>query len=665
MTKMLTFNHSAIPFVFLSLFFFLSLTITSEAAPTYSSAACTNDTTFKPTVIFKPNSTFQSNLNLLLSSLSSNATVRDFYTTTIGSNTPDIVNGLFLCRGDVTAAACHDCVSAASKEILRRCPDQTESIIWYDECMLRYSDQSFNNIIPSTNLQSSQAIANSDRDRFNQVLSTMFEKLATEAANSQSDKKFATASEKFSSSQTFYGLMQCTPVLSAFECNTCLRSAIAGLPSCCDGKLGARALLPGCNIRYEMHPFYNTTVPAVPPRSAGKISVSVIVAIVVPIVVSVVLFIIGYLFIRKRASKNYNAILENSVGFDSTTIESLQFEFGKIEVATNRFSDNNKIGEGGFGAVYKGILSNGQEVAVKRLSASSLQGTMEFRNEAVLVAKLQHKNLVGLLGFCFQGQEKVLVYDYVPNKSLDCFLFDPEKQRELDWSRRYKIIGGIARGLLYLHEDSRLRIIHRDLKASNVLLDANMNPKISDFGMARIFNFDQTQANTRRIVGTYGYMAPEYAMHGHYSVKSDVFSFGVLVLEIISGKRNTSFYQSHRGDDLLSYTWKHWRDRAPLELLDPTLRNSYSRNEVIRCIHISLLCVQENPADRPTMATIALMLNSYSVTLPLPQQPASFLRGRTVTGPETLRKELDSNQSTGASFPWSVNEVTNTEVYPR
>ncbi|KAJ7967628.1 Cysteine-rich receptor-kinase-like protein [Quillaja saponaria] len=164
---------------------------------------------------------------------------------------------------------------------------------------------------------------------------------------------------------------------------------------------------------------------------------------------------------------------------------------------------------------------------------------------------------------------------------------------------------------------------------------------------------------------TFGYMAPEYAMHGHYSVKSDVFSFGVLVMEIISGKRNTSFYQSHRGDDLLSYTWKHWRDHAPLELLDPTLRNSYSRNEVIRCIHISLLCVQENPADRPTMATIALMLNSYSVTLPLPQQPASFLRGRTVTGPETLRKELDSNQSTGASFPWSVNEVTNTEVYPR
>ncbi|XP_011007880.1 PREDICTED: G-type lectin S-receptor-like serine/threonine-protein kinase B120 isoform X2 [Populus euphratica] len=224
-----------------------------------------------------------------------------------------------------------------------------------------------------------------------------------------------------------------------------------------------------------------------------------------------------------------------------------------INEATKQFSDENKLGQGGFGPVYRGTLEDGKEVAVKRLSRTSGQGQREFLNEVLLIARLQHRNLVRLLRCCLEKNEKLLIYEYMPNKSLDVFLFGSRNGVLLDWQRRLSIINGIARGLLYLHEDSRLRIIHRDLKASNILLDYEMNPKISDFGMARIFDGNQSEANTNRIVGTYGYMAPEYAMAGLFSVKSDVFSFGVLLLEIISGKKNVGFHLSEEGESLLTF----------------------------------------------------------------------------------------------------------------
>ncbi|XP_034696980.1 G-type lectin S-receptor-like serine/threonine-protein kinase At1g11410 isoform X1 [Vitis riparia] len=324
------------------------------------------------------------------------------------------------------------------------------------------------------------------------------------------------------------------------------------------------------------------------------------------------------LFQRSPAAKEHDESRRNS--------ELQFFDLGTIAAATRNFSFANKLGQGGFGPVYKGQLPSGQEIAVKRLSSTSRQGIEEFKNEVSLIAKLQHRNLVRLLGCCIEGDET--------------------KRSLLDWKKRFEIILGIARGILYLHQDSRLRIIHRDLKASNVLLDAKMNPKISDFGMARIFGGDQIEGNTSRVVGTYGYMSPEYAMEGLFSIKSDVYSFGILLLEIISGRKNSAYYEDNSSQNLVGHVWKLWREDRALDVIDPSMEKTYPADEVLRCIQIGLLCVQECATDRPTMLTIIFMLGNNS-TLPSPQQPAFVIK---------------TTSSQGVS---SVNEVTVSMVEAR
>ncbi|KAI7736279.1 hypothetical protein M8C21_022729 [Ambrosia artemisiifolia] len=343
------------------------------------------------------------------------------------------------------------------------------------------------------------------------------------------------------------------------------------------------------------------------------------------------------------------------------------FEFKQIIGATDHFSYRNKLGEGGFGAVYKGMLDDGQHIAVKRLrlSGNSGQGIEEFKNEIKLISKLQHRNLVKLLGCCIEGEERLLIYEYMTNKSLDTFLFgqsdltlpsplsniiilfvfdpyticiDTKKRQQLDWATRFNIIHGIGRGLVYLHRDSCLRIIHRDLKCSNILLDEKMNPKISDFGLARSFQITQEQANTRRIVGTYGYMSPEYAMGGVMSEKSDVFSYGVMLLEIMSGKRNTEFIHQEQIYPL-AHAWKSWKEGRGIELMDQELRGPCCLSEGMRCIHVALLCVQDMPKDRPTMTEAVSMLCSET-ELPEPKEPLFTLQrlSGNCTGQELINK---------------------------
>ncbi|CBI34091.3 unnamed protein product, partial [Vitis vinifera] len=613
------------------------LTLSPAAALTYLNNSCPQ--TPNTTAAISPNTTYQTNLNLLLSFLSSNATIDSgFYNATVGREPSDVVYGLFLCRGDLSPQLCQECVGAATNKSRDQCQGIKAAVIWYDECILHYSNQSiFSTLIEEPILMMRNTVNLTDPDGFNRTLQGIMDSIRTQAVNDRSGKKYyATKEENYLAPQMVqrvYSLVQCTPDLSATQCNLCLLGVEDYLQECCSARQGARVVFPSCSFRYEFYPFYTAEagaeapaptpllLPPAPPsqpttEGKGGISSQTIITIVVPTVVSVgIFYILCYCFISRKARKKYNTEEEN-VENDITTVQSLQFDFGTLQAATNNFSDDNKIGQGGFGDVYKGTLSSGQEIAIKRLSRSSVQGAVEFKNEIVLVAKLQHRNLVRLLGFCLEGEEKILVYEYVPNKSLDCFVFD-----------------------------------------------GDMNPKISDFGMARIVGVDQTQGNTNRVVGTYGYMSPEYAMRGHFSAKSDVYSFGVLVLEIISGKKNGSFYESGQTEGLPSYAWKLWRDGTPLELMDPMMGDSYARNEVIRCIHMGLLCVQEDPDDRPSMASVVLMLSSYSVTLPLPQQPAFFIRSGTQSGFPI--NALESDQSASKSTPWSLNETSISELYPR
>ncbi|CAI0431193.1 unnamed protein product [Linum tenue] len=345
------------------------------------------------------------------------------------------------------------------------------------------------------------------------------------------------------------------------------------------------------------------------------------------LVIVALVLVLGLVMWRKRrvnTTKGYSEVPDES-------LELPMFDLESIEIATDSFNTENLLGRGGFGPVYKGKLPDGKVVAIKRLSSSSGQGANEFKNEIMLISKLQHRNLVRLLGCCIDKLEKILIYEYMPKKSLDNYLFDSTKKAELDWPTRFNIIHGVARGLLYLHRDSCLRIIHRDLKVSNILLDEKMNPKISDFGLARIFEGTQDLASTHKVVGTLGYMSPEYLLAGMFSEKSDVFSFGVLVLEIVSGRKTTSFHYEEHHPSLLSYAWRSWDESRGVDMADETVAESSKPSEVSRisrCVNVGLLCVQDHASDRPTMASVLSML-SGETSLPRPTKPTYTFQNKT------------------------------------
>ncbi|KAM3346264.1 hypothetical protein ACQJBY_020691 [Aegilops geniculata] len=638
-------------------------------------------------------SAYQSNLAVLAATLPSNASSPELFITAnaTASSSPQLFASasasmymLALCRRDTTnLSACRECLNSALNYALKMCPNSRTATVYfdYDEvnalrpgCLLGFSDdgsflspasgttgngtffQYFNKVasIPGN----AGVVADAVRELLRQT--------AQDAATTA--RRFATAfmdSIGRGTTTTLYSLAQCTPDLSTAYCLACLEQLLGTVTTTNSLRLGGRIFLLRCNVRFDAFMFFDdkniqripspsslAQAPAAPTATAGK----------TPVALAALCFILYHGWhLRTKGTKDKGTTLQGKTThefqekhelvweMETELAEFAVFDFHQILEATVNFSEENKLGQGGFGPVYKGHLPDGNEIAVKRLDSHSQQGFIEFKNEVELIAKLQHRNLVRLFGCCSQGEEKILVYEYLSNKSLDFFIFDENRKALLDWDIRLAIIVGIAEGLLYLHKHSRLRVIHRDLKPSNILLDSEMNAKISDFGLAKIFSSNNTEANaTKKVVGTLGYMAPEYAFHGLFSIKSDVFSFGVLTLEILSGKRNS--HECGNFINLLGHAWQLFEEESWVDLIDTALLPNGHSEEMMRCINIALLCVQESAIDRPTMLDVVAMLSNKAMIVDKPKHPAYF----------TGDKEAPTTKQS-----CSVNDVTISTLTPR
>lgn len=313
------------------------------------------------------------------------------------------------------------------------------------------------------------------------------------------------------------------------------------------------------------------------------------------------------LFHRKHQSSTRHAseFDDELSGVKNVTL----FSYKQLRIATDDFSTLNKIGEGGFGSVYKGRLKSGKMAAIKVLSSESKQGVREFLTEIKVISDVDHENLVKLYGCCIEDDHRILVYNYLENNSLaQTLLGGGHSSIQFSWRTRTKICIGVAKGLAYLHEQVKPHIIHRDIKASNILLDKDLTPKISDFGLAKLIPPNATHVSTR-VAGTIGYLAPEYAIRGQATRKSDVYSYGVLLIEIVTGRCNTNSRLPIDEQYLLERTWQLYERNELVMLVDTSLDGDFDAEQACRYLKIGLLCTQDALKLRPSMSTILKMLN--------------------------------------------------------
>ncbi|KAM4109789.1 hypothetical protein ACJW30_03G146400 [Castanea mollissima] len=578
----------------------------------------------------------------------------------ISGSGPDTNYGLAQCYGDLSLLDCVLCYAEA-RTVLPQCFPFTGGRIYLDGCFMRSDNYSFfqeytgpgDRAICGNTTRKNSTYEESVR----QAVSS-----AVLAAPNQNGSATAQKTVPGAVNEAVYVLADCWRNLNANSCKACLENASASILECLPWSEG-RALNTGCFMRYSDKDFLNKK-----PGNGNSKGTTIVIA--VSVTSSVVLLVVGvaigfYIWKHRYIQKKRRGSNDAEKLVKTLNDSSLNFKYSTLEKATGSFDDANKLGQGGFGTVYKGVLPDGREIAVKRLFFNNRHRAGDFYNEVNIISSVEHKNLVRLLGCCCSGPESLLVYEFMPNKSLDRFIFDANRGKALNWEKRYEIIVGTAEGLVYLHENPKNRIIHRDIKASNILLDSRLRAKIADFGLARSFEEDQSHISTA-IAGTLGYMAPEYLAHGQLTEKADVYSFGVLLLEIVTGRMNNRSKTAEYTDSLITNTWKHFRSGTVEQLYDPNLmlHNHYNvnvKNEILRVLHIGLLCTQEIQSLRPTMSKALQMLINKDYELPAPTNPP-FIDEKTM---ELTDMCEDPCYPLRPGYSTSIATISEISFYPR
>ncbi|KAI3747607.1 hypothetical protein L6452_10122 [Arctium lappa] len=555
---------------------------------------------------------YLSNLNTTLSSLRrqlSNPQV--YYAFAQATDNGEYVYNFALCREYLSTSRCLACFDSAVNET-KACGIADGGNVIYDDCSIRYENygQIFDNtaVILDNDATPSGVCGNESASQpltsFNQVVEELLSDIRV-ATPRTTDFYVASTRQVSTSNATVYATAQCVQNTSQAICQNCLTTAYNNLRGCLPNTEG-RAIDFLCFMKYSVAPFFlnNQTTNIFPFLSEGSSSKTGMISGVSSGVGLFLLILVLWLWYRQRKKSK-------TVGEDESGLQGAKsYSYQDLRLATHNFGEEHRVGKGGFGEVFKAIIDDENVVAVKRLHVGYGKAKLEFDNEVKLLSNVQHRNLVRQLGWCSEGPELLVVLEYMPQGSLDTFLWG-EKRGTLNWEKRFDIIFGVARGLSHLHNEFHVKIIHRDIKSNNILLDNDFQPKIADFGLSRFQAEDQTHVSTQ-LAGTLGYMAPEYATRGHLSEKVDTYSFGIVALEIISGRRCTD--ENFSGPDtahLIEHAWQLYEKGMHIELIDEVLgKEEYQDANVMKTIEIALMCTQSLASLRPTMSEVVLMLSN-------------------------------------------------------
>ncbi|KAK4278114.1 hypothetical protein QN277_016005 [Acacia crassicarpa] len=530
---------------------------------------------------------------------------------------------LFQCRNYLSVNDCVSCFNASVEQVLDCPAGAPGGRVIYDGCFLRYEANGFFGQTAEADFNAAlcgnQSVRESSTTLFTSVVRQVLMHL--QRTTPQKEGFFVATKAQLlphNNGTTIYAFAQCIETINQSGCEECLKACNSNMQICLPNSDG-KAFAAGCFMRYSTSSFFPhnyQTIDLTPLGKKGSINKGAIVGGVVGGAVLVLVLLILFACIRRpKCTKTVQRGLGDIIR--ATELKGLvTYSYKDLKFATENFSEDNKLGEGGFGEVYKGTFKDGKEVAVKKLTIQNSRRMEEnFESEVMLISDAHHPNLVQILGWSSKGRVRILVYEYMKNSSLDKFLFGQIKKGYLNWKQRYDIILGIARGLAYLHEEFHVRIIHRDIKTNNILLDNDLQPRIADFGLARLLPEDRSHLSTK-FAGTLGYTAPEYAIHGQLSEKVDIYSYGVVILEIISGQRSKASKDDGDTEDefLLPKAWKLYEKGMHLELVDNTLDpNEYDAEEVKKVIEIGLLCTQAFADLRPTMSEVIGFLQSSNL----------------------------------------------------